>query len=67
VSSFSGLPADKVAARSWQALKNNKVVFIPGLLNRMTCTVFNGLFRYLANKRKATPARAAAVTPLYSN
>jgi len=57
---FSTIPAflwttsDKVVAQSWQALGKKKVVFIPGAITRLTCTVFNGLFRYLAGKRTAT-------------
>jgi len=57
---FSTIPdflwtsAEKVAAQSWRALGKKKVVFIPGFVTRMTCTVFSGLFRYLASKRTAT-------------
>jgi len=51
---FLWMPADKVAAQSWQALRKKQVVFIPGLINRMTCTVFAGLFRYMASKRTAS-------------
>jgi len=56
IPAFLWMPADKVAALSWQALGKKKVVFIPGFINRMTCTVFSGLFKYLASKRTATPA-----------
>jgi len=58
---FSTIPAflwmspEKVVALSWQAVGKRKVIFIPGFINRMTCTVFNGLFRYLARKRSARP------------
>jgi short-subunit dehydrogenase len=56
IPAFLWTAADKVAAQSWRALRNKKVVFIPGFVNRLTCTVFNGLFKYLARKRTATPA-----------
>ncbi|MDD5648675.1 MAG: SDR family oxidoreductase [Dehalococcoidia bacterium] len=56
IPSFLWMSAEKVAALSWQALGKNKVVFIPGFITRLTCTVFNGLFRYLAGKRTATAA-----------
>jgi short-subunit dehydrogenase len=52
------MPAEKVAAQSWQALGKKQVIFIPGLINRVACTVFGGLLRYLARKRTAgRPAR----------
>ena len=54
IPSFMWMPAEKVVAQSWQALKKKKTVFIPGFINRMTCTVFNGLFRYIAGKRTPT-------------
>jgi len=50
---FMWMPAEKVAALSWKAMGKKKVVFIPGIITRLTCTVFNGLFRYLAGKRTA--------------
>jgi len=56
VPEFLWMSADKVAALSWQALGKKKVVFIPGVITRLTCTVFNGLFKYLASKRTAIPA-----------
>jgi short-subunit dehydrogenase len=58
---FSTIPAflwmspEKVVAQSWQAVGKRKVIFIPGFINRMTCTLFNGLFRYLARKRSTRP------------
>jgi hypothetical protein len=55
IPAFLWMPAEKVVAQSWQALRNKKVVFIPGFINRMTCTVFAGLFRYMASKRTASP------------
>jgi short-subunit dehydrogenase len=60
IPSFLWMPADKVAALSWQALGNKKVIFIPGFINRMTCTLFGGLFRYLARKRNARPPARGA-------
>ena len=60
IPAFLWMPAEKVVAQSWEALRKRKVVFIPGFINRMTCTLFGGLFRYLASKRTArTPARKA--------
>jgi short-subunit dehydrogenase len=52
---FLWMPAEKVAAQSWQALKKNKVVFIPGFINRISCEIFGGLLRYLSRKRNASP------------
>ena len=55
---FLWMPAEKVVAQSWQALKKKRVVFIPGFMNRISCTLFGGLLRYLARKRTAShPAR----------
>ena len=57
---FSTIPAflwtssDKVVELSWKALGKKKVVFIPGVITRLTCTVFSGLFQYMAGKRIAT-------------
>jgi len=55
IPAFLWMPAEKVVAQSWQAVRNKKVVFIPGFINRMTCALFGGLFRYLARKRNASP------------
>jgi hypothetical protein len=52
---FMWMPADKVAALSWQALGKKKVVFIPGFINRISCEIFGGLLRYLSRKRTAGP------------
>ncbi|MCX5993956.1 MAG: SDR family oxidoreductase [Chloroflexi bacterium] len=54
IPTFMWMPAEKVVEQSWQALRRKKVVFIPGFINRMTCTIFSGLFKYLARKRSAT-------------
>jgi len=54
IPAFLWTSADKVVKLSWQALGKRKVVFIPGVITRLTCTVFNGLFRYMAGKRTAT-------------
>jgi short-subunit dehydrogenase len=54
IPAFLWTSADKVVELSWKALGKRKVVFIPGVVTRLTCTVFNGLFRYLAGKRTAT-------------
>lgn len=51
---FLWMPAEKVAALSWKALRYKKVVFVPGFINRLVCTVFNGVFRYMAHKRTAS-------------
>ncbi len=51
IPAFLWMPAEKVVSLSWQALRNKKVVFIPGFINRMTCTLFAGLFRYMASRR----------------
>jgi short-subunit dehydrogenase len=60
IPAFLWMQAEKVVAQSWQAVRNKKVVFIPGFINRITCTLFGGLFRYLASKKAArTPARKA--------
>lgn len=53
---FMWMPAEKVVEQSWRALKNNKVIFIPGFINRIVCTFFRGLFCYIASKRSAIPA-----------
>ncbi|MBN1691552.1 MAG: SDR family oxidoreductase [Dehalococcoidia bacterium] len=50
---FLWMSADKVVELSWKALGKRKVVFIPGVVTLLTCTIFNGLFRYLAGKRTA--------------
>lgn len=58
IPAFLWMPAEKVAAQSWQAVRDKKVVFIPGVINRMANTVLGGLFRFLARKRAArTPLR----------
>ena len=51
IPSFLWMPAEKVAAQSWQALRHKKVVFIPGFINRTIRTIFAGLFRYLAGRK----------------
>lgn len=56
IPAFLWMPAEKVVAESWKALRKRQVVFIPGLINQLACTVFSGLIRYLARKRKAAPA-----------
>jgi short-subunit dehydrogenase len=55
IPNFMWMSAEKVAEQSWKTLNKNKVVFIPGFINRMTCTFFSGLFRYIASKRTASP------------
>jgi len=50
---FMWMAAEKVVEQSWQALGKGKVVFIPGLITRLTCTVFSGPSRYIASKQKA--------------
>ena len=58
IPAFLWMPAEKVAAQSWQALGKKQVICIPGFINRLSCTLFGGLLRYLARKRTAgTPAR----------
>jgi uncharacterized protein len=52
---FLWMPAEKVVAQSWQAMRNKKVVFIPGFINRISCELFGGLLRYLSRKRTAGP------------
>jgi hypothetical protein len=60
IPAFLWMPAEKVAAQSWQALGKKQVIFIPGLINRLSCALFGGLLRYLARKRNAgPPARKA--------
>jgi short-subunit dehydrogenase len=49
------MQADKVVAQSWRALDKKKVIFIPGFINRIVCTFFSGLFRYIASKRPVRP------------
>ena len=51
IPAFMWMPAEKVVAQSWQALGKKKVIFIPGFINRIVCTFFSGLFRYIASKR----------------
>ena len=55
IPAFMWMPADKVVAESWRALRKKKVIFIPGFINRLTFTLFNGLFRYIASKRPVRP------------
>ncbi len=55
IPAFMWMQADKVVEQSWRAL-GKKVIFIPGFINRMTCTLFSGLFRYVASKRPVRPA-----------
>jgi len=52
---FLWMPAEKVAAQSWQAMRKKKVVFIPGFINRISCEIFGGLLRHLSRKRTASP------------
>ena len=52
---FMWMPAEKAVRLSWQARNRRQVVFIPGLVNRLTCAVFRGLFTYIAGKRSAIP------------
>jgi short-subunit dehydrogenase len=54
IPAFLWMPAEKVAELSWKALGKKKAVFIPGIITRLACTVFRGLFLYLASKRTAT-------------
>ncbi len=54
IPAFLWSPAEKVAALSWKALGKNKVVFIPRITTRLACTVFRGLFQYMAGRRTAT-------------
>jgi short-subunit dehydrogenase len=51
IPAFLWMPAEKVVAQSWLALSKKKVVFIPGFINRISCTYLGGLLRYLARKR----------------
>ena len=55
IPAFMWMPAEKVVAESWQALGKKKVIFIPGFINRIVCTSFSGLFRYIASKRPVSP------------
>jgi hypothetical protein len=55
IPAFLWMPAEKVVAQSWQALRKKKVVFIPGFINRVSYTLFGWLLRYLARKRAASP------------
>jgi len=55
IPAFMWMPADRVVKQSWQALRKKNVVFIPGFINRLVCTFFSGLFRYIASKRPAGP------------
>jgi len=62
---FLWMPADKVAAQSWQALGKKKVVFIPGFINRISCELFGGLLRYLSRKRTASPPARKKCQSIY--
>jgi short-subunit dehydrogenase len=55
IPAFMWMPADKVVAQSWQALRKKKVIFIPGFINRIVCTFFSGLFKFIASKRPVRP------------
>jgi short-subunit dehydrogenase len=55
IPAFLWMPAEKVAAQSWQALGKKQVIFIPGFINRISRELFGGLLRYLARKRNARP------------
>jgi short-subunit dehydrogenase len=55
VPEFMWMPAEEVVKQSWKALRKKKVVFIPGFINRMACIYFGWIFRYITNKKPASP------------